>query len=117
MVTHRHHKGFELTWVEEKQAYAITLEGEQVTHAETIALGEKCIDFYHDACRVSFIIHRKRAEKKCEKERENAGPEPELAKQGRPSADWVKWYRAQSGCSLREAHQEALNRIDGRLVS
>ncbi|HGY3910936.1 hypothetical protein EFK68_03060 [Pseudomonas aeruginosa] len=111
MVAHHHYKGFELNWDVAKQVYAITLEGEHVSQAETIAVGEKCIDFYHDASSVSFSIYRKRAEKKREGERESAGPEPELSIQGRLNVEWVKWYRSQSGCGLREAHQEAMNRM------
>ncbi|HCF9659866.1 TPA: hypothetical protein NI776_001593 [Pseudomonas aeruginosa] len=114
MVAQHHYKGFELNWDEEKQAFAITLEGEHVSVANTIASGELYIDFYHDASAVSFSLHRKRAEKKREEERDNAGPEPELAKQGRPNVAWVKWYRSQSGCDLREAFQEAENRIANR---
>ncbi len=40
MVAQHHYKGFELNWDEEKQAFAITLEGEHVSVANTIASGE-----------------------------------------------------------------------------
>ncbi len=105
------YKGFGLDWVEEQQGYAITLEGELITHALTIEIGEKCIDFFHEASSVSFNLHRRRAEKARELDRDEAGPEPELANHGRPNAAWVKWYRAISGCGLLEAHGEALSRI------
>ncbi|ETU71942.1 hypothetical protein Q094_06952 [Pseudomonas aeruginosa PS42] len=107
----RNYKGFELDWVEEKQEFAISLEGEQISHVPTIGIGEKCIDFFHEASTVSFSLHRKRAEKARQAERDNAGPEPELAKQGKPNVPWVKWYRAVSGCALLEAYEEAVRRI------
>ncbi|OEO24547.1 hypothetical protein AX279_17935 [Pseudomonas sp. J237] len=105
------YKGFELNWVEDKQVFAISLEGEQVSHVPTIEIGEKCIDFYHEASDVSFSLHRKRAEAARQEERDNAGPEPELATQGKPNVAWVKWYRAISGCGLREAYEAAVLRI------
>lgn len=114
MVAQHHYKGFILNWDEEKQGFAITLEGEHVSVVESIAKGQLCIDFYHDASAVSFSLNRKRAEKKRSEERDSAGPEPEIAKQGRPNVDWVKWYRIQTGCGLREAYQEAENRISSR---
>lgn len=111
MITTKDYKGFELDWVDEQKAYSVALEGELITYVGTVEIAEKCIDFFHEASCVSFGIHRKRAEKARQEGRDNAGPEPELAKHGRPNAAWVKWYRGMSGCGLREAYSEAERRI------
>ncbi len=107
----RHYRGFEFDWNVDTQTFTIMLEGEPVAQAETVEIGRKCVDFFHEASSVSFSLHQKRSAQRRQEEQVNAGPEPELAKLGRPNVPWVKWYRAITGCSLSEAHAEACRRI------
>lgn len=116
MANHQLYKGFLLALMEETQQYRITLENVFVADAKSIDLGMNLIDFYHQASEVTFKINRERASKKLADLRENAPPEPPLTDgiPSRPSVNWVKWFRALSGCSLREAVDEGAARISAK---
>lgn len=111
MTTAHHYRGFTFA-LDPKGFYAVTLEGVAVADVESIPVGQKLIDFYHNAASASFNAHQRRVQRLREDEIANAGPEPELAKGSRPSVAWVKWYRSLTGCCLSEAHAEGVRRMN-----
>lgn len=107
-----HYRGFNIKSEDQLRVY---LENTPVTEVPSVDVAKRCIDFYHDAASANFKVTREREAARKQKEADNAGPEPDLrSANGRPSIEWIKWYRATTGCGLKEAFVEATNRVEGR---
>lgn len=107
-----HYRGFNIKAEDQLRVY---LENTPVAEVPSVEVAKLCIDFHHEAASANFKLHREREAARRREEAENAGPEPALrAANGRPNVDWIKWYRATTGCGLKEAFVEATNRVEGR---
>lgn len=98
--------GFAITWNEEAQAFAITLEGRHVAYTPSQEAGVASIEFYHAASSLAFSLSREREVQAREAQRKNPGPEPTL----QDMKPWVDWYRGATGCGLKEAVLEFQSR-------